>query len=95
MTMEVVIKEELYLFVRRLAPEPRRAMKRALIGLRQEKGDIRALDQSLTGYYRLRVGKFRVIFRYRDGKTIDALYAAERGIVYEVFEEQFAKKLRS
>ncbi len=95
MSVEVAIKEEFYLFLRRLAPEPRRAMKRALKNLRQEKGDIRALDQALSGYYRLRVGKFRVIFRYRDGNTIDAIYAAERGIVYEVFEEEFAKKLRS
>jgi mRNA interferase RelE/StbE len=94
-SLEVVIKEDLYQFMRRLAPEPRRAMRRALKELRQEKGDIRALDQSLTGYYRLRVGKFRVIFRYRDGNTIDAFYAAERGIVYEVFEELFAKRLRS
>jgi len=94
MSVEVVIKEELYAFMRRLAPEPRGAMRRALKDLRQEKGDIRSLDQSLAGYYRLRVGKFRVIFRYRDGNTIDALYAAERGIVYEVFAEEFAKKLR-
>jgi mRNA interferase RelE/StbE len=93
--MEVVIKEDPYVFMRRLAPESRRALKGALKLLRREKGDIRALDQALTGYYRLRVGKFRVIFRYRDEETIDALYAAERGIVYEVFEEQFAKKLRS
>ena len=95
MSIEVVIKEELYLFLRRLAPEPRRAMRRALKDLQKERGDIRSLDQALTGYYRLRAGKFRIIFRYKDENTIDALYAAERGIVYEVFEEQFAKKLRS
>lgn len=34
-------------FVRKLAPEPRRVIKRALQDLRDEKGDIRALEAAL------------------------------------------------
>ena len=91
----VVIKGPLYSCLRHLAPEPRRAMKKALKGLCDEKGDIRSLDQNLAGYYRLRVGKHRIIFRYGDDNAIDALFAEERNLVYEVFEEQLIKQLKS
>ena len=90
-----MLKEDVLSFLRRLAPESRRAVKVALKDLRSEKGDIRSLEYALTGYHRLRVGKFRVIFRYRDGKTIDVIFAAERSIVYEVFEEQLAHRLKT
>ena len=93
--MDIVIKEPLLLFLRRLAPEPRRALRKALKDLRDEKGDIRSLDESLSGYYRLRVGRYRVILRYRDEKTIDAVFAEQRSLVYDVFEEQFLRRLKS
>jgi mRNA interferase RelE/StbE len=51
-------------YVRRLAPEPRRVIKRALIDLRHESGDIQALEGNLSGYYRLKVGRHRLIFAY-------------------------------
>ena len=93
MNFAVVVKEPVYDFARRLAPEPRRAVRRALAGLRREEGDIRALEQTLTGHYRLRIGKFRLIFRYADSKTIEAIFLEERSIVYEVFEAQFLARL--
>lgn len=95
MNRQVVSSEPLRSFVRRLAPEPRWALKKALKELQRERGDIEPLEQALIGYYRLRVGRFRVIFRYRDDRTIEALFAEERSIVYEVFEEQFLRKLSS
>jgi mRNA interferase RelE/StbE len=63
--------------------------------LEQERGDIRPLEQALTGYYRLRIGKFRLIFRYFDPETIEAIFVEERSIVYEVFEAQLLAKLKS
>jgi mRNA interferase RelE/StbE len=95
MTVTVVVKEPVYEFARRLAPEPRQAVRQALKGLRNERGDIRALEQALTGYYRLRIGKFRLIFRYLNPTTIEAVFLEERGVVYEVFEAQFLAKLKS
>jgi len=91
----VVVKEPVYDFARRLAPEPRHAVRQALKALRREHGDIRALEQTLTGYYRLRIGKFRLIFRYVDSRTIEAIFLEERSIVYEVFEAQLLAKLKS
>ncbi|MGD1032348.1 MAG: hypothetical protein ABSA05_14560 [Opitutaceae bacterium] len=91
----VRVGEQILEFIRRQAPEPRRALKRALRELERERGDIRAMEQALTGYYRLRIGKFRLIFRYSDPGTIEAIFVEERGIVYEVFEAQLLAKLKS
>lgn len=82
-------------FSRRLAPEPRRAVKKALTDLREEKGDIRALEGDLSGYYRLRVGRHRIIFSYAANGSIEAVFIEERHLVYEVFEAQFIKRLKT
>lgn len=95
MSLTVVVKEPVYAFVRRLPPEHRRAAKRALADLGRGKGDIRALEQTLAGYYRLRIGKYRLIFRYTEASTVEAIFIEERSIVYEVFEAQFLARLKS
>jgi mRNA interferase RelE/StbE len=82
-------------YVRRLAPEPRRAIKRALAGLCHERGDIRALEGKLSGYYRLKVGRHRLIFSYAKDHAIEVIFIEERSLVYEVFEAEFIKKLKS
>jgi mRNA interferase RelE/StbE len=82
-------------FSRRLAPEPRRAVKKALADLREERGDIRALEGDLSGYYRLRVGRHRIIFSYASNGSIEAILIEERHLVYEVFEAQFIKRLKT
>ena len=82
-------------FAQRLAPEQRRAVKRALQELRQERGDLRALEGVLAGYYRLRVGKFRLIFAYVPDGSIEVIFMEERSLVYEVFEAEFVKRLKS
>jgi mRNA interferase RelE/StbE len=82
-------------YARRLAPVPRRAVKLALVGLRSERGDIRALEGNLAGYYRLRVGRHRIIFSYAADNAIEAIVIEERQLVYEIFEAQFIKRLKS
>jgi mRNA interferase RelE/StbE len=81
-------------YARRLAPEPRRAIRLALKELGHERGDIRALEGTLAGYYRLRVGRHRIIFFYAGDGAIEAVFAEERSLVYEIFEAEFIKKLR-
>jgi mRNA-degrading endonuclease RelE of RelBE toxin-antitoxin system len=93
MNCSVVVKEPVYDFARNLAPEPRRAVRRALAGLRTEQGDIREFEGSLSGHCRLRIGKYRLIFRYVDRSTIEAIFLEERSIVYEVFAAELLKKL--
>lgn len=82
-------------FAKRLAPEQRRAVKRALQDLRHERGDLRALEGTLAGYHRLRVGKFRLIFAYASDDAIEVVFMEERSLVYEVFEAEFVKRLKS
>jgi mRNA interferase RelE/StbE len=95
MTRDVRTAVQVIEFARRLAPVPRRAVKRALQGLRRERGEIRALEGTLAGYYRLRVGRFRIVFAYAGDGAIEALFLEERSLVYEVFEAEFVKRLKS
>jgi mRNA interferase RelE/StbE len=82
-------------YAKRLAPQPRRAVKQALTDLRKERGDIRTLEGNLVGYYRLRIGRHRIIFTYAADCAIEAIFIEERALVYEIFEAQFIKRLTS
>lgn len=89
------LADQVVAFARRLAPEPRRALKQALAELARERGDIRALEGALSGYYRLRVGRHRVIFSYAQDGAIEAIFIEQRALVYEVFEAEFVRRMTS
>jgi mRNA interferase RelE/StbE len=82
-------------YAKRLAPDPRRATKHALAELLYERGDIRALEGNLSGYYRLRVGRHGIIVSYAADGAIEAVFLEERQLVYELFEAQFIKRLKA
>ena len=73
--------------LRRLHPAQRRAVKASLRALAAGKaGDTLALTDELEGFYRLRVGRFRVVYRYlRDGE-ISCEFMDARATVYEQFK---------
>jgi len=77
-----------------LGMEHRRDVKRALRELRNSRGDIQSLGDQLDGFYRLRFGPFRILFRYHPGKLIECIYLNRRALVYEVFEREIVEKLR-
>jgi mRNA interferase RelE/StbE len=82
-------------FAKLLAPEQRRAIKRALRDLGDEVDcDIKPLEGTLIGYHRLRVGRFRIVFSYARDGAVEAIFAEERSVVYELFEAEFVKKLK-
>jgi len=87
--MDVEVSDQVAGFIRCQSPEPRRFLRLALRGLGQERGDIKALEGPLNGFYRLRVRGYRVIFDQalsKSGKpVIRCLFAERRDIVYEVF----------
>jgi mRNA interferase RelE/StbE len=93
MSYKVSVRPEVARFASTMGLEHRRALKRAILSLEQEKGDIRALTDELSGFHRLRVGRFRVIFRYLPGLEIECMYADERRIVYEIFESEMHRFL--
>lgn len=69
-------------YQRALAPEPRRRVKAAILGLVDGSGDIKALHGDLEGLSRLRVGEHRIVFRHH-GCRIEVFFAAPRSVVYE------------
>jgi mRNA-degrading endonuclease RelE of RelBE toxin-antitoxin system len=73
-------------------------LRLALRGLEQERGDIRPLEGELKNYHRLRVGVWRIIFRYgpvRGGvQTIYCAFAENRSIVYLLLEELLSRGLK-
>ena len=93
MSYKVQVREQVRAFQATLGPEPRRTLKRAILGLATERGDIKALGENLAGYYRLKVGSYRVVFRYRPGREIDCVYVNERKLVYEIFEAEMGRIL--
>ena len=88
MSYRVKIRVQVWKFYARLGPQDRRAVKRALLQLAGERGDIRSLRDRLEGYYRLRVGTYRVIFRYLEGRIIECVYMNDRALIYDVFESE-------
>ncbi len=95
MSYRVTVKKQVMDFAGCLAPEPRRALRKGILGLEKERGDIKALTDDLTGWYRLRIGRHRVVFRYRRGMEIECVFAEERRLVYELFAAQIVQILGS
>jgi mRNA-degrading endonuclease RelE of RelBE toxin-antitoxin system len=93
--MRVVLARQVVEFVRRLPPEPKQRLRRALTDLVREKGDIKALEPPLAGYCRLRVGGYRIVFSYGKRGTIECIFAEQRSVVYELLLERLLDRLRS
>jgi mRNA interferase RelE/StbE len=94
--IRVELEQQVVDYIRSLPPEPRRVLRRSLKNLEKEKGDIRALEGDLEGFYRLRVLRYRIIFFYQvlsERRTIRCVYAAPRSIVYEVFAQHLRELL--
>ena len=90
--MKIDVSEQVQEFIRTCPPEPRRWLRDALRKLADEKGDIKALDGELEGYFRLRVRSYRIIFRYEIDKPerpIFCPFAVHRSVVYEAFLNLF------
>ncbi len=89
--ISVRVQEEVVDYLRRLAPEPRHALRVAIKALAHEKGDIKPLTDDLEGFQRLRVGSHRVVFEYEiiDGqRVITCVFAGSRKWIYEVFQSR-------
>lgn len=93
MNFKVRVRDQVWDFAQTLGMEHRRALKRAILALATESGDIRALTDELSGFDRLRVGRFRVIFRYLPGRAIECVFVEERKMVYEIFGAEIRRIL--
>jgi len=94
MKRRIQLRAQVKDFLDRLPPEPRRRLKLALRALENERGDQTALREGLAGYQRLRVGGYRVIFRYLPGGVTECVFAERRSLVYQLFEREMLERLR-
>ena len=92
--MKVVLAGQVVDFVRRLPPEPRNRLRRALRELAHERGDIKALEPPLQGYCRLRIGGYRIVFAYARRNTVECIFAERRSVVYELLLERLRDRLK-
>lgn len=91
--MKVQLSGQVVDFVRRLPPEPKRRLRKALRDLPRGRGDIKHLEGPLDGYCRLRVGGYRVVFAYTSATTIQCVFAEQRSLVYELMIEVLRGRL--
>ena len=83
---KVLIDPQVAAYAAKLHPEHRRAIKAALKDLAYGRGDIKALKDSLEGFFRLRVGGYRIVYRTDDAGVIQCLFLEDRSAVYETFQ---------
>ena len=91
--MKVELSEQVVDFVRRLPPNPRQRLRRALRDLARERGDLKPLEGPLEGYCRLRVGAYRVVVSYSKRRTIQCVFAERKSIVYELVAKLLESRL--
>ncbi len=96
--MKVNVAHQVSEYLQRLAPDSRKRLRRAIRLLEKEMGDIKALEDDLHGYYRVKVRSYRIIYAYRGTKRsgppeIDVLFCEHRRNVYEILSALAAAKL--
>lgn len=77
----IVVAESVRDYVRLLPPELRRRCKAALLALPD--GDTRQLEGAYAGYFRLRVGSLRFVYRCND-KRLEVFYVEQRRLIYDL-----------
>jgi mRNA-degrading endonuclease RelE of RelBE toxin-antitoxin system len=94
MKYRVQLRDQVKEFIDTLAPESRKKIRLALRELEAERGNCMPLKEKLAGYYRLRIGGYRVLYRYLPGKVIECVFAESRSLVYHLFEREVLSRLR-
>ena len=72
-------------YVAALPPDTKKRFHRELKNLSEGGGDTHPLVENLSGYWRLRIGRHRVIYFYGAGMVIECVYAGERATIYQTF----------
>jgi len=97
MRTEVRWSDQVRCFVSALPPDQKKKLRAGIRGLAKDEGDIRALVDDLTGYLRLRMADFRIIYRedFEEGVRIrNCLFAERRDVVYELFRKMVLDDIR-
>ncbi len=82
--MKVVVSEQVLARLGELHPDQRREVRRALRDLAKGGGETKELAGVLASFHRLRVGRYRLVYRYGE-RQIEAMFFEHRSVVYELF----------
>jgi mRNA interferase RelE/StbE len=85
--MKISASDRVAGWLQNLPPDPKRRVRAALKELADWRGDIKALRGELEGFYRLRVGGYRIVYRVVEGEMIRLDYSDTRDLVYEAFRQ--------
>jgi mRNA interferase RelE/StbE len=85
--MKILASDQVAKWLRNLPPDPKRRVRAALKGLESWQGDIKPLQGELEGFYRLRVGGYRIVCRMTNRSLVRLEYAETRDVVYEAFRQ--------
>ncbi len=91
--MEIRFDKEAVKFLKGLQQKVRISILEAIEGLTQKppKGDIKPLQGYKDGRQRLRVGKYRVIYRYTQEREVEILVIMEIGSRGDIYKEHSRK----
>jgi mRNA-degrading endonuclease RelE of RelBE toxin-antitoxin system len=67
-----------------LHPDRRKEIRSARLDLGRGRGDCKELAGSLMGFYRFRIGRYRIVYRHQE-KHIEAIFLEQRSVIYELF----------
>jgi mRNA-degrading endonuclease RelE of RelBE toxin-antitoxin system len=86
--MKISASEQVQSWLSGLRPDAKRRVRAALRNLKGPGRalDIKALRSELEGFYRLRVGDYRIVYHLEAGQTIRLDYADLREEIYEAFK---------
>ena len=82
--LKVLVSEQILERLRTIHPNHRRDIRTALRELAKGSGDVKELVGRLAGFYRMRIGRYRIVYRYRD-EHLEAIFLEQRSIMYELF----------
>lgn len=96
MKTRVIIRQQVHDYLSTLAPVPRRKLWAGIKALADSKGDVLQLEGSLHPYWRLRVGRTRVVFQetsHAGERVLVCFFAASRPTVYKIMEQMISSGL--
>jgi len=85
--MKISASDQVAKWLRNSPPEPKQRVRAAFRRLERWQGDIKPLRGELEGFYRLRVGGYRIVCRMVSKSLVQLEYADTRDVVYEAFRQ--------
>jgi mRNA-degrading endonuclease RelE of RelBE toxin-antitoxin system len=96
MITRVEVRQQVRDFIAALAPEPRRKLWAGIKGLANNKGDVLLMEGKLAPFFRLRVGKIRVVFEEKSiggERIVTCFFADYRATIYKTLSQIIANNL--